>query len=823
MVEITPTSCPYDNKAEMWSHLCSEVPHGCVAKFSVRTSTAYRWSQWSDESDDVQIVLPPPRPGLPRSTKDGSVGGPEVEIKAVTDNSIDLVWDNFSVSAGLSFIQYRITVCQIRTTAEDPDWSKGHIAGSIVVSTSEETVSYTVKGLIPDSLYMFKVDARYPYIGEHGWAVPATTSKPLRTLFPDRANPYAPVALAADDVEVLLRSDPAIQEQFEDSMPAELPQLVLLIEKGHIEEYEVEYALSNPVNEQTDGTSVPQGMWLSPHSVVPLGIPNVEHLSVDLSTGKKGWMAMGVLFSDQVGNWNKEAIVCRLRHKEPASVSPLLWAGSASEPLVPFVSSPGYCTGSMRYCCEDGIFKLLVRFYLGTAPPSKDMESLQVLRNVGRVASAKAESDAMPGDSKAKNQKIVANVSQMHKLGHRYATHVQMRYQKEGEEGTWITLRPQLLPSARPAVRDADQGPIPSWRSNTGEFTLEQASMVSTAALVWDAGDRFEAWLTPSDGLEYGNKYAVQLRIGTPARWSEWTSLPGPLNFHIPAPRPQDKHGKPEAMRLHQFPDTTTAIIKVPPFVAEPDVGRLEYVVTATPHFEDDWKTVPKGQRKKTGGNAGGPLEGGAVIEKPILVSQQAIKSDVQVVQQLVDKRLVQNLEEIPQIVAVMAQETDAELEMIYGDEMKLVDLELTGLLPATKYSITVSARVPHISDSGEAPLGPSLNAMMETLPGAPPPPAPVALPVPTVAGVGASDRAVFLEFDDRAEYVLEYRAVMETGALSWYPHPSVQGGSQKAGKWWSTQEGGEWQVVPLMHQVPSSAWPKGPDGPKKRRCMYGC
>merc|ERR1719262_219754 len=105
---------------------------------------------------------------------------------------------------------------------------------------------------------------------------------------------------------------------------------------------------------------------------------------------------------------------------------------------------------------------------------------------------------------------------------------------------------------------------------------------------------------------------------------------------------------------------------------------------------------------------------------------------------------------------------------------------------------------------------------MMETLPGAPPPAAPMALPVPTVAGVGASDRAVFLEFDDRSEYVLEYRAVMETGVLSWYPHPTVQAGSQKAGKWWSTQEGGEWAVVPLMHQVPSSAWPKGPDGPKK-------
>merc|ERR1719359_1887259 len=56
----------------------------------------------------------------------------------------------------------------------------------------------------------------------------------------------------------------------------------------------------------------------------------------------------------------------------------------------------------------------------------------------------------------------------------------------------------------------------------------------------------------------------------------------------------------------------------------------------------------------------------------------------------------------------------------------------------------------------------------------------------------------------------------METGTQSWFPHASVQTGSQKAGKWWSTQEGGEWAVVPLMHQVPSSAWPKGPDGPKK-------
>jgi hypothetical protein len=53
-------------------------------------------------------------------------------------------------------------------------------------------------------------------------------------------------------------------------------------------------------------------------------------------------------------------------------------------------------------------------------------------------------------------------------------------------------------------------------------------------------------------------------------------------------------------MRLHQFPDTTSAIIKVPPFMAEADVARLEYVVTATPHFEDDWKTVPNIRRRSS-------------------------------------------------------------------------------------------------------------------------------------------------------------------------------------------------------------------------------
>merc|ERR1712224_401897 len=96
---------------------------------------------------------------------------------------------------------------------------------------------------------------------------------------------------------------------------------------------------------------LPQSMWLAPAHVDKIGIPSVDNLSavVDKKKDFKSWTAVLVTFAGSDESWGKEAVVCRLRHKDPATTSPLLWAGSSCEPLVPFMAPPQCCTGSVKY------------------------------------------------------------------------------------------------------------------------------------------------------------------------------------------------------------------------------------------------------------------------------------------------------------------------------------------------------------------------------------------------------------------------------------------------------------------------------------------
>eukprot|EP00746_Dinoflagellata_sp_MGD_P003425 gnl/MRDRNA2_/MRDRNA2_106664_c0_seq1.p1 gnl/MRDRNA2_/MRDRNA2_106664_c0~~gnl/MRDRNA2_/MRDRNA2_106664_c0_seq1.p1 ORF type:complete len:2501 (-),score=441.00 gnl/MRDRNA2_/MRDRNA2_106664_c0_seq1:75-7259(-) len=774
MIEATAVTCPFDPKSETWSYLCSDCPHGVVARFAVRVGTAYRWSPWSEESDDVDVAIAPPQPKL---TPNNSLE--EIQIREVFDNGAMLKWPGFTIPDGLSFIEYRVSVCLLKTKTQDPNWSEAPVV-EIFGTEAKESHEYRVKGLIPDSLYVFRVDARYPNIGDRGWSVPIMNSVPIRTEIPSRQPPGAPIPVPIEEVNVILQQE---AESTGKTFPLEedQPWVMMLVESSRLEEYEIEFAPSTFI---TLNSEAGVANWSPPAETINLGITLDEN---------HDYTVVAVLLERAPADWSSEAFVCRLRHKNPSTVSPLLWTGSASTSVVPVVSKPETYSFEPKMDIQRGDFGIGVRFYLGSAPADDKIDAISAVKSVERTAAS------------AVTQKH-KRTTRVHRIGHRCVSHMQLRMRLHKEDESWITLRPRLIGTPKLALHDSELGAVPSWNHDKPPAP----ELLAAAALLWDIGDRYETFLHQSDGLVPGNVYDISLRVGTMAQWSEWVTSPSPVVYNFPLPRPPSIVGREGSLKLNMSASATVLMLKFPPFQMEPGLGNAEYVITAEPQFEEDLKAVPKNQRKQGRETGYTGLEGGKTVEKTLLVSQIAMKTDEQVMQHLVDKRLVQGLNDIADLSPILTQESGAEIDQLYGTDMQHVEVELSGLLPSTRYFVTVAARVAHLPG---APLGVSLTAAMETLPGSAPPAPPLQLMAPPVASISTADRAVFLEFDDRTDYVLEYRIADQGKA--WFPQ--VQGGNQASKRWWSTQEEGDWQIVPQMHSVSTSAWPKGSDGSPKK------
>jgi hypothetical protein len=776
MIEATASVCPFDTKSETWSYLCTDCPHGVVARFAVRVGTAYRWSPWSEESDDVDVIIAPPQPKL---TLNNSLE--EIQVLQVYDNGANLKWPGFIIPDGLFFVEYRVSVCLLKTKTQDPDWKEAPVVEIFGVE-AKDSHEYRVKGLIPDSLYVFRVDARYPNIGDRGWSVPIMNSVPIRTEIPSRQPPGAPIPVPAEEVDIILKQE---AQSTGKSFPLEedQPWVMMLVESSRLEEYEIEFAPSTLI---TQNSEAGVANWSPPAETVDLGISLDEN---------QEYTVVAVLLERAPADWSNEAFVCRLRHRNPSTVSPLLWTGSASTPVVPVVAVPEMYTFEPKMDVERGDFGIGIRFYLGSASVDEKIDAISAVKAVEKSA-------ASAGARKSKR------TTRVHRIGHRCVSHIQMRMRiyDAHEAGAWVNLRPKSIGNPKQALHDADVGAVPAWNQDKPPAT----ELLAAAALLWDTGERYEAFLHQSDGLVPGHDYEISLRVGTLAQWSEWATTPSPIKYSFPLPRPPSIVGREGSLKLNMSASATVLMLKFPPFQMEPGLGNAEYVITAEPQFEEDLKVVPKNQRKQGRETGYTGLEGGKTVEKTLIVSQSAMKTDEQIMQHLVDKRLVQGLNDIADLSPILTQESGAEIDQLYGTDMQHVEVELSGLLPSTRYFVTVSARVAHLPD---APLGPSLTAAMETLSGSAPPAPPLQLTAPAVASIGSADRAVFLEFDDRTDYILEYRIADQGKA--WYPQ--VQGGNQTSKRWWSTQEEGDWQIVPQMHSVSTSAWAKGPDGnPKK-------
>jgi len=651
--------------------------------------------------------------------------------------------------------------------------------------------------------------------------VPAVTREPAHTSFASRPPPLAPLALPSAAVEDLL-----LGGQGPTGAPAGLPfaeelaWLVLLVEGCCYEDYGIEFASSasrgSIAGEEgtTEGEAsvLSTGAWMPAMDVVPLGIPQVDALPAD-AAATKPWMALAVLFQGD-GEWEHEAVICRLRHRMPASVSPHLANGSTSSPLVPTIAPPAHCAASCRWAAHIGCFGMLVRFCLGTAPAdsASGSDALGIVAAINKAALAvgAAARSSSAGDSA---------VTQRHLIGHRFATHVQIRLRPtdspseaaglDNDSQQNKLLAPMQLPSPRLRSRSLQLGPLPQNAADVSQ---------SAAPLVWDAGDRYEIWLQTTDGLTLDCTYTVDIRVGTSARWSPWASVPGPILFTLPVPKPLP--GRPgrdlKARLVVTMTSATTALLRFPAFLLAPGTATAEYRVTAVPELAEAAADRGEGEGQEEQELAPRTDEEGiekaGPISKTFVLTRRAIRTDEEAVHSLVERGALQDLGDAQQLALLLRHETEEDLDAIYrAAEEDCIEVELDGLLPATRYAFTAAAR--HLGQPDVTPFSEALTEKVETPCGTAPPAAPVRAEAGRVASadIGPFDRVVLLEVEDRSEYVLECMgAAVETG-LGWYPaeKPSGTAGEKKketstgeTGRWWCTNAAvdaiGEWYAVPM-------------------------
>ncbi|CAJ1376934.1 unnamed protein product [Effrenium voratum] len=564
---------------------------------------------------------------------------------------------------------------------------------------------------------------------------------------------------------VRLDLDEEVEEPSEDSEDfcwAARPWVSLRVEKGFLpEQYMLQYKEAVPGGEEM-GKEHFHG-WEEPMVV--------ERFNKD-KRNSEHWDTVRVGLPAGA----PEIVVLRLMTVSPKTAAPLQWS-IASQPVVSRIALPRLAEGQdgavMRFLPSVGALHLHLRFFLQPGPVLKEGHLPQTQRTA------------------------TTNES----VGHRHVAQYQLRIRMKGETQKelpvgvkgprrFIELPAAALPPAHAVGTQPSLGEPETW---------EEAWV---AGLLGCFGHRYELQVDLSDQLREllmgHDQLEASLRVGTEYRWSCWTpwSAPQPLPLPLPAP-------------LRSSVATAEALgptaIKVcwPPFDRVPGINSLEYVVRAEPQLG----------------------EGAASCAETVICFQhEPRKADGQIVGSNQFQRLLDAKEDshLARLAACFQDIRDLE-----GDEEKdtKLQVELNGLLPWTRYLISVSARYP--AGAGIYPrsqlegrpqsegmgllVGHKLTTQVVTPGGenCPAPPRQVGwqdIPQEKQQEDGSKfletgKRAAFLSIEDRSEYVLEYRACAPTWA---HYDPEVGVALRDfQGSWPRNEdEEGSWKRVPMVQRL---------------------
>jgi hypothetical protein len=206
--------------------------------------------------------------------------------------------------------------------------------------------------------------------------------------------------------------------------------------------------------------------------------------------------------------------------------------------------------------------------------------------------------------------------------------------------------------------------------------------------------------------------------------------------------------------------------------------------------------------------------EGAAPLTKRMFLKQRVLRNDEQIILSLLKKGALVEIQDIPHLDSLVQHETEEDLDIMSHE--KKIDVIIPGLLPATKYTFSVEAKLvgyPYIPPTA------SLSAVLETPGGNAPPAPPMPLPYSTVApaNVGSTRRVVFLEIEDRPDYVLECMGAPLEADRGWYPIQRQEEREKtprrdrktidsitedRSLRWWTSggdepEAIGDWRVVP--------------------------
>lgn len=798
----------FDSKADEWKMTYRDCIHGVVACFQVRVGTCFRWSSWSEESAEVEVELPEPMPAaLPTQTPGGDAQC--VKVVCPADRDTEITWPQFIRPHGLTWIEYRVLVCLLANKDETPPWNqRGVLVSTFMVEKPREKVTTTLRGLHPSTWYAVSVEARYPIVGKRAFSRHKALSAPFLVPF-GQGPPLQPLPVSAtekgakavnvaapafgdeasmaeeeegDEADGIVR-DTATGEMQPFAFNSSSRWVALRVERGCLDEYVVEYKVATAATLEMG--SQHYASWRIPAAQVV----DSDEDEVDDTASRcvSKWVVVRVGFDEDV----EEVVTCCLVRKRQLAVASALRWNVPSPPVVPFIAPPLFGPSkAVRARVTDTSAHLAVCFYLRPSfrTPGEQLSHIEAAPPKVLLHPPQAATDG-----------LIARRRQDEKPGHRFVSRYQFRFQRWLEPdkdqtsakrgsilsaaGTWVDLTPVALP---PACPEMGGNAAHLFAFSARGVPAAPEGLVSGLGLL---GVRYEVDVDlPAVDLRAAvrqdSSYALEMRIGNEYRWSAWTPCLSRSRLGVQAPPFAPAKQKlpipwPSPVRDCHFscvPVSATRLrLEWTPFDRLPGVTRLEYIIRGRPLLQEGSRTQDSGP------------EGPDVVERVSSFVHAARKTDDMLlagpnVLGVVEAQIEAAKPSFEEVMTAFEAAREEELEVDYRENNR-VHFELSGLLPCTRYEVTVAARYPGASAAFEATfpdtllvqggddedahtkvakpeLALSLRVSME-MPGgdaAPAAPCPVAPPEGT-RKIPPHAHGAVLRIENRVGYVLEYRA----------------------------------------------------------------
>jgi hypothetical protein len=461
----------------------------------------------------------------------------EVEVSSATSSTIALTWPAFKTAGSLSLVQYRVRASMVKrgrekeTEEEDIDWENSH-CDAIFNVPADQQVSHTVTRLNPITEYILRVDARYPFVGDHSFCTPIDSPQvTTKDLEADQQPPMAPILVYGEPP--LLGMEDQGAQRYARGEEMFLTTLKMAQSTDEVKEDDRPWLLVRLEDRALDydlEVIDSKGAMYPPHRAVVVQETRPRLVAV--------WIANVI---PQEGDLSYDTVCLRLRHRYPATITPQLWVGSMSVPVVPRVEKAKNVGVELH--CTDEVVRLKVGFTLGMS----------------------GDRDKGPLVSRARLGKRYDN-KRLEFAGHTYVTHVQVRIREEQSE-----------PEDAEKKEKKTKQPKAEWRE------LEKRELPDGQADFQNGGERFDLFFGDHTGeLEIGKAYSVSLRVGTATRSSLWSEPVGPVLLAFPPP-------KKIAGGFNVVPESMTLKCNWTSFSAPKGVFQLEYRVRATPYdFQED-------------------------------------------------------------------------------------------------------------------------------------------------------------------------------------------------------------------------------------------